>query len=80
MMNIGTKLLIPNVIFKFQIYNNPRLLKSLPIRQLPRTQTGNSGQICDLCASALSIKTLFELGIIIPVMVCIARKIKLTYP
>jgi hypothetical protein len=27
--------LIPNGIFKFQIYNNPRLPKSLPVRQLP---------------------------------------------
>jgi hypothetical protein len=67
--------LIPNGIFKFQIYNNPRLLKSLPIPI--GTQIGNSGQICDLCASALSIKTVFELGIIIPVIVCIAQKIKL---
>jgi len=59
------------------VYNNPRLPKSLPVRAPVcragtgrRTQTGNGGHVCDLCPdwSGLSIKILSELGIIITMM------------
>jgi len=48
--------------FKLQIYNNPRLPKSLSAYD---AQAENGGQVCDLCPdwSGLSIKTLFKLGI-----------------